>query len=521
MTFAFALLLDATIKACLLCLAAAAAAVLFRHRSAALRHDLHLAALAGCLLLPFAAAALRLFGPELRVAPVHEAVVALTPSLPAAAPARAIEIVDRIWSGDGGSGAFGMAAALFALVWLAGFLVEAARSLAAWRGASAVARRARPFPIDAALDIRLTEALASPAVFGSTILLPEEARCWSAERRDAVLAHEAAHVRRRDAVAETLVQLACALHWFNPLVRTAARALRRERELACDEQVVRQGFDPGGYAGILVEIARKARIPRRTPLLAMAAMPELERRVRRLVAAPAARRSRGIVRAALLVPTLALSLFGAALTAPAAGVLGPGSVQPASGPLGGLDDPMSELLPFDYDGAAPAAAALTADGPDAAAIAILQGALGRVSHGYGDLVRERAIWVLAQVRDGRLFEPLAARLDDSDWRVRAYAAWGLATTADRRATPLFVGLLDDPVWRVRAMAAEALGEAADPAAAGAVAGLAGDPAWQVRMGALHYLGRVRDPALARRLRALRTDPHPGTRMVAREILARF
>jgi beta-lactamase regulating signal transducer with metallopeptidase domain len=521
MTFAFALLLDASIKACLLCLAAAGLAALCRRRSAALRHDLQLAALAGCVLLPLIAAAMRMLASPLAVAPIHEAVIAVTPVLPVAAPAGAIELIDRVWSGDGGAGAFGAAAAMLVLLWFAGFLVEATRSVAAWLGASAIARRARPFGVDAALDVRMTDELASPAVFGTAILLPATARFWPAERLRAVLSHETAHVRRRDGVAELLAQLACALHWFNPLVRRSANELRRQRELACDEQVVQQGFDARGYAGVLIEVARHARIPRRSPLLAMASTPELERRVRRLVDQAPVSRSRGIVRAALVWPALTLFLFGAALTAPAAGLLGAGSVQPASGPLGGLDDPMSERLPFDYEGAAPAAAALVPNGRDDAAIAILQGGLVRPSSGYGDLVRERSIWALSQVRAGRLFEPLAARLGDVDWRVRAYAAWGLATIGDRRVTPPLAGLLDDPVWRVRAVAADALAQTGDPAAATAIGRLAGDPAWQVRMAALDYLRRVRDPALARRLRPLLADAHPGTRMVAEEVLARF
>lgn len=521
MTIAFALLLDSTIKASMLCLAASALAGLAHRRSPALRHDLRLAALAGCVLLPFVAAAMRMSGQPTGLAPVHELVIAVTPILPAAAPTGAIELVDRVWSGDGGAGAFGAAASMLLFVWLAGFLFVTMRSLAAWRSAAAIARRATPFAADPALNIRISEDLASPAVFGTAILLPAEARLWPTERLRTVLAHEGAHVRRGDGLLEPLVQFACALHWFNPLVRHAANALRSEREMACDERVVGQGFDAGGYARLLVEIARTGRTPLGSPLLAMAAMPELERRVRRLIGPSRVPRSRGIVRAALLWPTLILFLFGAALTAPAAGVLGDGSVQPAHGPLAGLDDPMSERLTFDYESEARAARAIGAHGPDAAAIAVLKGALDRPSQGYGDLVRERAIWALSQGRDGRLFEPLAARLADSDWRVRSYAAWGLAATGDRRATSLLVRLLDDPVWRVRAMAAGALARMADPAAADAVARLADDPAWQVRMGALEYLEQVPNPALARRLRPLRADVHPGTRLVAQGVFARF
>jgi beta-lactamase regulating signal transducer with metallopeptidase domain len=525
MSVAFALLLDASLKAALICLVAGAAAA--SCRTAAVRHDLRLAGLAGCALLPIAAAAMSLLAAGRGTAPVHEAIVALTPSLPAAAPPRAIELVDRIWSGDGGGEAFGMAATVLVILWLAGFLAEALRNLAAWRAADALARRARPCAFAggaAGLDVRVSDSLLAPALFGiraPTVLLPAEAAGWPRARLDAVLAHESAHVRRRDGAAELLVQLACAVHWFNPLVRAAATPLRRDRELACDDLVLGAGFDPRAYASALVAVARRARPMRASPLLAMSAMPELERRVRRLLdARPGAADGRSARTPWIWAPVL-LFLAAAAFTAPAAGVLAAGSVQPRNGLLTGLDDPRSERVPFDYAAAAPAAAVLPAQGRDAAAIAALQAELGHVPRDYGDLVRDRAIWALSQARDGRLFEPLADRVGDGDWRVRAYAAWGLAATGDRRATPLLVSMLDDPVWRVRAMATSALAEIADPAAAGALAGLVDDPAWQVRAAALEYLERVPDPALARRLRPLLTDRHPGTRYFAQDVFSRF
>ena len=154
---------------------------------------------------------------------------------------------------------------------------------------------------------------------------------------------------------------------------------------------------------------------------------------------------------------------------------------------------MSERVPLDYAALAVRAAAVPAVGPNAAAISALKAELGRTPEGYGDLVRERAIWTLTQAEDGALFEPLAPRLADRDWRIRAYAAWGLAAAGDRRATPLLIPLLHDPVWRVRAMAAAALAELGDPRAADAMAAAAHDRAWQVRIGVVAYAEQLGDP----------------------------
>lgn len=526
MSLAFALLLDLAVKASLLCLAAFALAGLARRSSAALRHDLWMAAVACCALLLFVSAAARLIGPGMTTTPVHQAVMAVTPSLPARTPAGAIEIVDRIWSGDGGAPVLGVAATLLVLIWLAGVAIAALRAVSDYRAAAAIVRRARPFPggARAALPLLVTAELPVPAVFGilsPAILLPVEAAAWPAERLSAVLAHEMAHIERRDCALELVARLAGALNWFNPLVLGALRRLRVERELACDARALTKDVDPHHYAAALVEVARRALGARQPAMLAMSRAPELERRVVQLLAPRRGGDRRSRFRAPLAAVGVALFLGFGAVTAPAAGLLGSGSVQPVEWPMRGLDDPMSERLPFAYDEAAASAAAVPAQGPEAAAIATLKGQLDRESHGYGDLVRERSIWALAQVRDGRLFEPLAARIGDADWRVRAYVAWGLALTGDPRATPMLLPLLRDPVWRVRAMAAGGLANLADPRAIDALAAAARDPAWQVRISTLHYVERRGDAALARRLRPLLDDPHNGTRMLAHAVLTRF
>ncbi len=96
-----------------------------------------------------------------------------------------------------------------------------------------------------------------PVVWGirrCRLLLPAAARQWSDEQLQSVLLHELAHVKRRDTAAQLLTQIACALHWFNPLVWIAAWRLDVERERACDDLVLAHGVRPSAYARHLLDV---------------------------------------------------------------------------------------------------------------------------------------------------------------------------------------------------------------------------------------------------------------------------
>jgi HEAT repeat protein/beta-lactamase regulating signal transducer with metallopeptidase domain len=101
-----------------------------------------------------------------------------------------------------------------------------------------------------------------PLVWGvrrAVLLLPDDANTWSRERRQVVLLHELAHVKRRDCLTQLLAQVACAVYWFNPLVWVASRRLRAERERACDDLVLAAGTSAPDYADHLLEIASRCR----------------------------------------------------------------------------------------------------------------------------------------------------------------------------------------------------------------------------------------------------------------------
>lgn len=81
----------------------------------------------------------------------------------------------------------------------------------------------------------LCKDIQSPFVFGlihPRIYLPEG---LSAEDVRCILAHEKAHIRRRDYIVKLLTVPILALHWFNPLVWIGIRLLNIDMELSCDE----------------------------------------------------------------------------------------------------------------------------------------------------------------------------------------------------------------------------------------------------------------------------------------------
>ncbi len=123
-----------------------------------------------------------------------------------------------------------------------------------------------------------------PLVFGMLrprVLLPERlvSQLGDDELR-MVLAHEAAHIRRRDTVASLYMFVCFVLFYFHPAVWLARREWQLDREAACDRSAIeRTGADAHGYAAMLLKVSAGAD---RAPVLALSAVPTyrtLERRI--------------------------------------------------------------------------------------------------------------------------------------------------------------------------------------------------------------------------------------------------
>jgi beta-lactamase regulating signal transducer with metallopeptidase domain len=264
-------LLGATIVDVTVVLALALAAVLvLRRRSAALRHAILGAAIAAALSVPAVEQSVPVFLVELpwaesqiTASPLQwapappAATIEVEPSPSAEPPLRVRDVALLAW-------------ALGAIVVLAGLITGIIRlrlvtrrcrviESGPWRErASDLSRRAglpRPVTLLQSDDasLLLTWGLLRPR-----ILLPAGADTWSDDRREVVLAHEIAHIRRHDWAWQMAAEGLRALHWFNPLAWIACRRLRNESEYACDDAVLEAGVEATEYASHLLEVARHA-----------------------------------------------------------------------------------------------------------------------------------------------------------------------------------------------------------------------------------------------------------------------
>lgn len=158
----------------------------------------------------------------------------------------------------------------------------------------------------AIIQLCTTTMLERPGVIGfltPRILIPEWlfARLTPAEL-DQIVLHETEHLRRRDDWTNLLQKLALVLFPLSPALWWLERQLCLEREMACDEGVIRRTNAPRAYAECLASLAERG-IEHRSQGLALGALslgawqrrPELVRRVhsilrRRQVLSPIAAR---------------------------------------------------------------------------------------------------------------------------------------------------------------------------------------------------------------------------------------
>ena len=183
-------------------------------------------------------------------------------------------------------------------IWAVGVLLLSIRLTAAWWHASHLSRSAgnadpavssivdglvRRIGVTQPVRLRTATDAATPGVVGwlrPVLLLPPAAAMGlTATQLEAVLAHELAHVRRRDYLVNMIQIVVETLFFYHPVVWWTSRQIRLERELCCDDIAVAACGNPVEYARGLAALARR----QLTPLAQAATGGPLMYRVRRLL----------------------------------------------------------------------------------------------------------------------------------------------------------------------------------------------------------------------------------------------
>lgn len=211
---------------------------------------------------------------------------------------------------------------LLALVRLTMLGLGAARARRIWREAEPIAIEKTRLRGRARVEICRSAAVDRPSVIGffrPRILIPDwlEEKLTAGERRQLVL-HEMEHLRRLDDWTNLATKLSVAVLPLNLGLWWMEARLEREREMACDEGVVRRTGERRAYAACLASVAER-RLERRLGMRAALELgawhrrPELAERIlsllhgrERLCPAARAAASAGIC-GSLLLAGLALT----------------------------------------------------------------------------------------------------------------------------------------------------------------------------------------------------------------------
>jgi TonB family protein len=329
------LLLASALKASLIVLVALVAVRALRRRSSAVRHWVLAAAIVSASAVPaleaivpawqlpvFSSSDDSWIGEPLTLVSARLSGVADGPVEPPAVERGLAALVGRLagpaWAAGAALNVLVLLAGLCHLAWLA------SRSTRVRRGPWAVAAEDLSRRAGLGRPVRLLQSdhpslLVTWGLLQPKVMLPAAARDWTDERIHIVLAHELAHIRRRDWLVQLTAELLRSIYWFNPLTWIACRRLRQESEEACDDEVLRGGVKGPVYAAVLVDLARDFTRHRHAwaPAPAIAHGSSLERRVRamlnvRLNRAPATRAVRAATAIALAAVTIPLAGVGAA-----------------------------------------------------------------------------------------------------------------------------------------------------------------------------------------------------------------
>jgi len=336
--------------------------------------------------------------------------------------------------------------------------------------------------------VRLTAApgLASPvALPGREICLPQAiVSNLGREQQRGVLAHELAHLVRRDPLWLGIAQVMERLFFLQPLNWLARRELQVTAEYVCDDWAAHQVGTGLPLARCLLTVAEWiAGATGPLPEPAMAARgSHLMRRVERLVRGDGIRADRGRY---LGLALGALLIVGTVAAAPAVS-----TARPAARTLSAKNDESGRHQRQD------------ADSTRAARVAALVSALKDSDPG----VRAAAAEALGRLDDKSAGNALAGLLNDPSPEVQEHAVMALAELEDPRAVPGLEKLLASSDADTRQQAASRLGDLDLTVAPASLINALKDPNADVREAAANSLGNIEDQKSVPALVPLLNDP---------------
>ncbi len=207
-------------------------------------------------------------------------------------------------------------------VWALGFVATVIARGRAWLRVRAWLRGGTPVELPIPLRAVVAAGAGEPGVVGfvrPVLVLPERLlEHLDARQLDAILRHEMCHVRRRDNFFAAVHMAVEAIFWFHPLVWWIGSRLVEERELACDEEVLRMGCEPADYVEGILQVCRfYAESP--LPCVSGVTGADVKKRLRAILAGTIGKELSGgrkLLLAAIAVAALAAPVAIGVLTAP-------------------------------------------------------------------------------------------------------------------------------------------------------------------------------------------------------------
>lgn len=110
------------------------------------------------------------------------------------------------------------------------------------------------------VTLKCSDSVSEPVLIGfrqPVVIVPGKLSCsLSRSEFESIILHELAHAKRHDNWTAAVMHAITCLFWFYPLLWWIERRLHLERELACDELVVRLGVKPRDYVAGILKVCR-------------------------------------------------------------------------------------------------------------------------------------------------------------------------------------------------------------------------------------------------------------------------